>query len=271
MKACSSLWIVAPITRAVDDKTAKTLLGDSFKRQLKYDGTYSAVTFICSKTDDILVREAARNLDMEDAISDSSNQAEALKGREEVLSAQLAWLKTIKVQQADALDDCEANNDIWEDLESRFKDGEIVYAPPGLGNKRKRVGRPAGSRKNQVSLDSDDDTDIWAASYGGSAYENPLLFMNPEPLTTYTIADALLQLKLERRNIRGLQRQLEENMVEIRRELGETLWRREGLLAEVKATCIKGRNDYSRQAIKSDFAMGIRELVSYLVVPQVPD
>lgn len=50
MQSCTGLWIVADITRAVDDKTAKSLLGDSFKRQLKYDGTYSAVTFICSKT-----------------------------------------------------------------------------------------------------------------------------------------------------------------------------------------------------------------------------
>lgn len=31
MKACTGLWIVAPITRAVDDKTAKWLLGDSFR------------------------------------------------------------------------------------------------------------------------------------------------------------------------------------------------------------------------------------------------
>lgn len=42
MKACTGLWIVAPINRAVDDKTAKTLLGDSFKRQLKFDGTSSS-------------------------------------------------------------------------------------------------------------------------------------------------------------------------------------------------------------------------------------
>jgi hypothetical protein len=31
MKSCTGLWIVAPITRAVDDKTAKTLLGNSFR------------------------------------------------------------------------------------------------------------------------------------------------------------------------------------------------------------------------------------------------
>lgn len=50
MKLCTGLWIVSPINRAVDDKAAKNLLGSTFRRQLKYDGTYSAVTFICSKT-----------------------------------------------------------------------------------------------------------------------------------------------------------------------------------------------------------------------------
>lgn len=42
MKQCTGLWIVAPITRAVDDKAAKDLLGESFKRQLKMDGGYNS-------------------------------------------------------------------------------------------------------------------------------------------------------------------------------------------------------------------------------------
>ncbi len=41
MKECTGLWIVAPINRAVDDKAAKSLLGESFKRQLKMDGGFS--------------------------------------------------------------------------------------------------------------------------------------------------------------------------------------------------------------------------------------
>lgn len=40
MKQCTGLWIVAPINRAVDDKAAKSLLGESFKRQLKMDGGF---------------------------------------------------------------------------------------------------------------------------------------------------------------------------------------------------------------------------------------
>ncbi|RMZ67743.1 tat pathway signal sequence [Pyrenophora seminiperda CCB06] len=65
LKHCTGLWIVAPISRAVDDKAAKTLLGGSFRRQLKYDGGFSSVTFICSKTDDISVTEAINSLELD--------------------------------------------------------------------------------------------------------------------------------------------------------------------------------------------------------------
>ena len=58
IKQCTGIWICAPITRAVDDKAAKSLLGETFKRQLQMDGTYGAVSFICTKTDDITLIEA---------------------------------------------------------------------------------------------------------------------------------------------------------------------------------------------------------------------
>ena len=45
MKQCTGLWIVAPINRAVDDKAAKSLLGESFKRQLKMDGGFNSYEF----------------------------------------------------------------------------------------------------------------------------------------------------------------------------------------------------------------------------------
>ncbi|EFQ26947.1 hypothetical protein CGRA01v4_07943 [Colletotrichum graminicola] len=62
LKACSGIWIVAPINRAVDNKTAKDLMGDSIKRQIKLDGSYSALTIICSKTDDININSAVESL-----------------------------------------------------------------------------------------------------------------------------------------------------------------------------------------------------------------
>lgn len=62
MKSCSGIWIVAPINRAVDNKTAKDLMSDSIKQQLKLDGAFSTLTVICSKTDDISLNSAMESL-----------------------------------------------------------------------------------------------------------------------------------------------------------------------------------------------------------------
>ncbi len=51
MKNCTAVWVVADIVRAVDNKTAKEMLGDSFRRQLFTDGMYGMVTFVCTKND----------------------------------------------------------------------------------------------------------------------------------------------------------------------------------------------------------------------------
>lgn len=54
---CTSIWIVSPITRAVDNKIARHLLGDSFKRQLRRDGILNRVVFVCSKADQLVIHE----------------------------------------------------------------------------------------------------------------------------------------------------------------------------------------------------------------------
>lgn len=53
MKDCNAIWIVAPIVRAADDKNAQNLMGVMFKQQLLFDGAYSNITMVCSKTDEI--------------------------------------------------------------------------------------------------------------------------------------------------------------------------------------------------------------------------
>ncbi|KAL0020935.1 hypothetical protein WJX79_001191 [Trebouxia sp. C0005] len=60
MKSCNAVWIVADITRAVDNRTAKDLLGENFRRQMLMDGQCGSITFICTKTDVIQVSETVR-------------------------------------------------------------------------------------------------------------------------------------------------------------------------------------------------------------------
>lgn len=50
MKKCNAVWVVADITRAVDNRTAKDLCGQQFRRQLMMDGQYGSISFVCTKT-----------------------------------------------------------------------------------------------------------------------------------------------------------------------------------------------------------------------------
>jgi len=260
MKACTGLWIVAPITRAVDDKTAKNLLGDAFKRQLKFDGIQSAVSFICSKTDDISITEAAESLNMEEEVQGSWERAEDLKKQKDSLKRELVDWREAKAVCGEKLDECEAKIDVWEDLDNNLRMGMTIYAP--REKKRKRQDRrPKPSRKNLVSSDVES---IYSDSDDGSDKENSQASQasqNRTPLTEEDITDALDRLRTEKKALRGERRGADKKMAEIRGEMAAMETERESLLAEVKAACIKGRNEYSRGAIKQDFAMGVKEYV----------
>ncbi|KAI4193685.1 MAG: hypothetical protein LQ350_008202 [Teloschistes chrysophthalmus] len=57
----TKIWIVAPMIRAVDDGIARSLLGESMKRQLVSDLNLKSITFICSKTDELDFTKAQEN------------------------------------------------------------------------------------------------------------------------------------------------------------------------------------------------------------------
>ena len=62
LQNCDAVWIVADIVRAVDNRTAKDLLGEAFRRQLFLDGQYANLTFVCTKSDIINAEEFVRSL-----------------------------------------------------------------------------------------------------------------------------------------------------------------------------------------------------------------
>lgn len=261
MKACTGLWIVAPINRAVDDKTAKSLLGDSFKRQLKYDGIYSAVTFICSKTDDISVTEAAESLNMESDVSESWAQIDNLRGRISALKRQLASGREDKMDLVDRLDHLDGKWELWDDLSQKHADGKTVYHPSENSKKRKRGATSSRSRKNRTSSDFD-DSDSDSASESDSDKENQLRDEDRDPLSGDQIREVLADLKAERKQIRHRRKEIDAKLARSRDELKPLQPEEARLLGTVKAVCIQGRNGYSKGAIQRDFAMGIKEYVS---------
>ncbi|KAI2638238.1 hypothetical protein GGS21DRAFT_510278 [Xylaria nigripes] len=253
MQTCTGLWIVAPITRAVDDKVAKTLLGDSFRRQLKYDGSYTGVSFICSKTDDISVSEAAESLEIEVDVSEKWDAFKKLEVTDASYKSQVASIRGTKAKLREKTDECEAEIDLWENLESKLSTGKTVYAPSSNPRKRKRSASPE-------DIDSDDLDDSDAIDSSSSDEESSSPEQNRTPLTEKEIEEHISSLRSKRKTLRKEKRPLDLELIRLTKEMGKIKAERHRIIEEIRASCIKGRNNYSRGAIKNDFAKGVKEL-----------
>ncbi|TFJ99073.1 Nuclear GTPase SLIP-GC [Platysternon megacephalum] len=81
LKNCNAVWVVANITRAVDDKTAKEMLSANLRRQLLMDGQYGSLAFVCTKTDSFNVTEIMSDLDLRDEIQPIEKSLEELENQ----------------------------------------------------------------------------------------------------------------------------------------------------------------------------------------------
>ncbi|XP_021368917.1 uncharacterized protein LOC110460370 isoform X2 [Mizuhopecten yessoensis] len=93
LKNCTVVWVVAAIHRAINNKTAKDMLGENFRRQLLMDGQYGSVAFICTKSDDIMPSEIMRNLNLHDACESSETEIQSLLEEKEEADRTIRNLK----------------------------------------------------------------------------------------------------------------------------------------------------------------------------------
>lgn len=268
MKQCTGLWIVAPINRAVDDKAAKSLLGESFKRQLKMDGGFSSVSFICSKTDDISLMEAQDTLDLDEQMIPLWEEIDRLSAKQKQLNKQLEEMKETKAVYEEVANDADEEIEVWETLKESVSEGKVTYAPPSKSadKKRKASSKQASSRKKARKDSSDSEDSEFRETYddisdddededGGSSHSQ-----NSEPLTEAEVSAKLQELKNVKKDTRAQKKQITEQMSEIRKELIATKDAESKIESELSAMCISGRNKYSKGAIQQDFAAGIKEL-----------
>ena len=271
IKQCSGLWIVAPITRAVDDKAAKSLLGDSFKRQLKYDGTYSNVTFICSKTDDISIQEASETLDLEEEMQEFFGKLTELTEEKRRIKSSTSELREKKETFDDLMDELADKEEVWEGLEDKCRDGEIVYAPCMNGSKkRKRGNSPSESRgKRRACSDSGSEAafrdDICATEDEDKASSDEDVLKvddteDKEPIALDAVLAEIDDLRKLKKEMRREKSGLDQPLRELATELKNVEREEEAIEAKISARCISGRNSYSKVAIRQDFASGIKEL-----------
>lgn len=262
---------MAPINRAVDDKAAKSLLGESFKRQLKMDGGFSAVTFICSKTDDISISEAQDSLGLDDKMIPSWNELDRLSAKQKDLKKQLEELNNTKADYEEVANDVDEQIEVWEILETSVTDGKVTYPPKATSTRKRKAesrDRPSKQKRRKIVIDDEDDDDFIddgseiddedTEDEDGDVSDPGI--EDQQPLTEQQVKIKLDELKMTKKNARTQKREIAEKVQDIRKALGEIKATESKIDSEMSALCISGRNQYSKGAIQQDFAAGIKEI-----------
>lgn len=248
IKACTGLWITAEIQRATDNEAAQKILGDSLKRQLRYDGTLSAVTFICTKADDILESEAKRSLNIGVGVKKYEEKIQHLGRKRDELNTKIKDLKKQKDAFEEQLEDLEASSDQWEKLLGKLKAGEPVYRPSENSKKRKRKTSPA------------DSDDIYGSDDAGERDNHQASQVHGTPLTKDQIEGELANLEGQEKEVYKSNRRLDKEASKIEEELSEVNDQEASTHSAMRAFCIRSRSEYAKNSIKKGFAMGIKEL-----------
>jgi hypothetical protein len=267
MKQCTGLWIVAPINRAVDDKAAKTLLGESFKRQLKYDGGFSSVTFICSKTDDISITETIDTLELEEEIEELYDQQRKYEQEIDTTRERIDELK--EAQDVYRIAQGEASTDIetWEELQDGLQDGQTVYAPNSKRNKRKKAhAKQKETRKRRQRDRGGSDDDFVTSGEESIVSDNDTTSDEEDirapqnPLTEDDIRSKIKELREMKKGARREGMKLTEEIKELKPQIQMLQSKIAAIKVDIGHICIAGRNEYSKGAIQQDFAAGLKEL-----------
>ncbi|KAI1117929.1 hypothetical protein F5Y14DRAFT_463973 [Nemania sp. NC0429] len=260
IEKCDGLWVVSMITRAVDDQAAQELLGTGFKRQLQLDGNFSNITFVCTKTDDINVDEAADSLDLSDEIKELHDARHNLSEFE--ASSGLDRLQKRYEAVSIHTEEVVRHIDRYEKLGNQQAKGNTVTPPKVYPTQRKLEEMPTRpNKRRKVSSNKESQDTQWVSTEDlWGDFEKGM----PKFSADYHLTQVDIQLMVEYLSSRK-QIAIEERYrlwKKIDEEEGclKTLQQKvldlEGLLYE---TCVSRRNNYSRQAIRDQFALGLKE------------
>ncbi|KAG5716551.1 GTPase SLIP-GC [Termitomyces sp. T112] len=313
MKKCDCIWILAPITRAVDDKTARDLLGDAFKMQLM-NGNYDdhTITFIASKCDDVSCLEVIRNLQLQD-----DAELEEIEERLESFDDETSTWKRTKTSVERAVkageNELEELREVLAEYEEHFdalKNGKPFTSrltknskvnkstrkkAPTLGSSKKRKntrgGKPGSSKRfrssdidDNESMDSHSDSDIDGYSdfgdsdrdsedradfdresiksiaesdLGGDEGEDE---DNDEEVTQESlkkkikeIKDSMKSARERHSKARKLKKNADDTLATLKKNIAETQ-------REKNAFCSLKRSEFSKDVLKKDFRVGLKDL-----------
>ncbi|RYP90460.1 hypothetical protein DL770_003433 [Monosporascus sp. CRB-9-2] len=264
IEKCHGIWIVANIQRAVDDKAAQNLLSQSFRQQLQLDGNFSNITFICTKTDDICFDEATRSLGLYPEQKLLRSKQKALERWEASNRTRLYREELHSSILLEFLGEIDRILAQWEKLESRQKGGATAHVPRIEPRKRKNTERNARSKKRQ-KIDSQREEQDRQAPPSVDELLDKLKTDGPsvaadQPLDEEQIRSMIEYLRSKKSIVLDEKEALDNRMDDdecIHAGLSDAVSRQERKYA---ASCIRKRNEYARDAIRQDYALGLKEL-----------
>ncbi|KAM7222463.1 hypothetical protein V8F06_002241 [Rhypophila decipiens] len=252
IEKCTGLWVITQIIRATDDKIAQKLMGQSFRRQMQIDGTYSVVTFICSKTDDLSVTEKLR-------ATPEGEKAKATNEKLKKLSLELKKLQkepqAIKSRIAELAKLIESREKDIRFLEAEiagtnpYGEGKINFTSAQKGNKRKQRAAAIVARKRaQRTHDESEDSDSSDSS------EEELETADGENEEQLTLEEARQRLKkLKEEQAAAWDEKAAQKKNEVDQEIKD-------LKVLLQFECLDFRNRYSTPNIQRQFADGVKEI-----------
>lgn len=238
---CTAVWVAARISRAVDDKAAKDLLGRSSRIQMKLDGMYSALSFIATQTDAINIRETIDSLDGDGQIQATFSQEDELAAAIEENKTKIQQLEKQCTDNDEGYDAAEDELRTWQSLQKRQKKGQLVYKPAAPAKPANRTKRRRTSRRQVLDEGSDSDEST------------------KMPLTADEISTKLEELNAVVVSKAAECEDAEKRCDTAKNELTQLEQQKEDIAVQRAWMCVQKRNTYCREAIRQDFAAGIRE------------
>ncbi|KAE8383592.1 hypothetical protein BDV26DRAFT_277195 [Aspergillus bertholletiae] len=244
-KRCSAHWIITPINRAVDDKVARDLLGQSFKMQMQMDCCFSNITFVCTKTDEITVSEVQDSLKL---------RLPSVQKREQRNLKQMhldAALKLLQKEKERVMDELSLLDDEIEELESCLFSESSLSLSQLTPTKRKRNGdHELGAAASPIAK-----VPITLPQHASTTETQP---------TEDSEADKLLGrfrfLKAERKALDAQRREIHQQIQTKKAALKRLQTESDDMQADTLRECIEARNEYSKHEIRRDCARGIRDI-----------
>jgi hypothetical protein len=247
------------ITRAVDDQAAKELLGTGFKRQIQLDGNYSNVTFICTKTDDINLTEAADSFDLDDEINKLNKAKHKLS--EWTASSELDKLKERKEAVSVYADEVDKHMARYEKLRTPQANGKIVTPPQAYPKRKGGAHARRQNKRRKVEPDENSQDTHWASTedHWESLEKGIPKFSAEQHLTQEDIQLMVEYLRSQKDTATEEKERLQQKIDQDEsyfEDLQEDVC---ALEEELTVACVSRRNECSRGVIGDQFAIGLME------------